>query len=42
MRALKGVSHRKNRVLSISSPLKTSGTVCGKGCNCVTLASVIC
>ena len=44
MRALKAVSYRKNFVLSLSSPLKTSGTACGKRCNCVTLAnaSVIC
>ena len=44
MRALKAVSQRKNLVLSFSSPIKTSGTACGKRCNCVTLAnaSVIC
>ena len=44
MRALKAVSHRKDLVLSFSSPLKISGTACGKCCNCVTLAnaSVIC
>ena len=44
MRALKAVSHRKNLVLSFSSPLTTSGTASGKRCNCVTFAnaSVIC
>ena len=40
MRALKAVSHRKNLVLSFSSPLKTSGNACGERCNCVTLANV--
>ena len=44
MRASNADSHRKNFVLSSSSPLKTSGLAWGKRCSWLTLAkaSVIC